>query len=192
MDEAISFSEEVKEKKEEEMRHVKLYEEYSDEDLKDLMGDLEGIGHDYRLIPGQDFGFGRDLKQKNTGDEPLFLNAKALDALSKGGFFTNEKEASRIKDLDFKKIEGYLIRAQNWYRDGLPSTILIRPILDLPVWIKGTKMDDSMFFIFLRSWHRTNRRHFPAQGYPKEGILGKQKVKEAYDLIYRTLEKIKV
>jgi hypothetical protein len=27
------------------MKHIKLFEEYSDEELKDLMGDLKGVGH---------------------------------------------------------------------------------------------------------------------------------------------------
>jgi hypothetical protein len=69
------------------MKHIKIFEEYSDDELKDLMGDLESIGHDYRLIPGQDFGFGKLLDKKNTGEEILFLSPKTVSQLSKKGFF---------------------------------------------------------------------------------------------------------
>ena len=43
------------------MKHVKLYEDYSDDDLKDLMGDLETIGHKHRMMKGEDYGFDDDL-----------------------------------------------------------------------------------------------------------------------------------
>ena len=36
------------------MRHIKIYEDYSDDDLKDLMGDLESIGHKPKLEFGKD------------------------------------------------------------------------------------------------------------------------------------------
>ena len=45
------------------MKHIKIFEDYSDEEIEGLLGDLETIGHKYRLIPGEDFGFGKSLQQ---------------------------------------------------------------------------------------------------------------------------------
>jgi hypothetical protein len=39
------------------MRHIKLYEDYSDDDLKDLIGDLEEIGLLYQPKFGVDYGY---------------------------------------------------------------------------------------------------------------------------------------
>lgn len=173
------------------MRHIRLFEEYSDDDLKDLMGDLESIGHDYRLIPGQDFGFGKTLDKKNDGNEILFLSPKTISKLSKMGFFLNEKPDSqtKFKNLDLSKIGSYGTYAQSWYRDGIPSYVLLKPITDLPIWA-NKNLDPSMYYVYLKSMGKTNSRFFPTQGYRKEGILGKEKVKKAYELIAKEIEKI--
>lgn len=176
------------------MKHIKIFEEYSDDELKDLMGDLESIGHDYRLIPGQDFGFGKLLDKKNTGKEILFLSPKTVSQLSKKGFFSNEKPESqtKIKTLDLSKIGGYSHSIQSWYRDGIPSIVYIQPISDLPIWSTGKGiMDPSMYYVYLRSHNKTNNRYFPSQGYRKESIIGKEKVKKSYDYIVKELEKMK-
>jgi hypothetical protein len=175
------------------MRHIKLFEDYSDDELKDLMVDLESVGHDYRLILGKDFGFGKSLDKKNDGNEILFLSPKAVHILSKKGFFLNEKPESqtRIKTLDASKIGVYNSYIQSWYRDGIPSIIYIKPISDLPIWTIGKNMNPSMYYVYLRSHNKTNNRYFPTQGYRKESILGKEKVKKAYDYIVKELEKIK-
>ena len=39
------------------MRHIKIYEEYSDEEIKDLMGDLKSIGLSYAPELGVDYGY---------------------------------------------------------------------------------------------------------------------------------------
>lgn len=40
------------------MRHLKLYEEYSDEELQDLMGTLKDVGHvPFKPKLGEDYGF---------------------------------------------------------------------------------------------------------------------------------------
>lgn len=175
------------------MKHIKIFEEYSDDELKDLMGDLESIGHDYRLIPGQDFGFGRLLDKKNTGDEILFLSPKSVSQLSKKGFFLQEKPEyqTKIKTLDTSKINIYNTYVQSWYRDGIPSIVYVKPISDLPIWSTGKGiMDPSMYYVWLKSFNKTNSRYFPSQGYRKESILGKEKVKKAYDYIVKELEKM--
>lgn len=173
------------------MKYLKIYEEYSDEELDGLMGDLESIGHDYRLIPGQDFGFGRTLDKKNDGNEILFLSSKTFSQLSKKGFFRNEKTDPKykIKSLDLSKINLYNIYIQSWHRDGIPGYVSIKPISDLPNWA-NKNLDPSMYYVYLKSMNKTNNRFFPTQGYMKEAILGKEKVKKAYDLIVKEIEKI--
>jgi hypothetical protein len=39
------------------MRHIKLFEDYSDEELNDLIGDLKSVGLADRPVLGEDFGF---------------------------------------------------------------------------------------------------------------------------------------
>jgi len=175
------------------MKHIKIFEEYSEDELKDLMGDLETIGHDYRLIPGQDFGFGRMLDKKNDGTEVLFLIPKTVSLLSKKGFFLNEKpdSQSKIKTLDTSKINTYNNYVQSYYREGIPSLVYITPIsMNLSAWTINKNMDPSMYYVDLKSNNKTNRRYFPSNGYRNEAILGKEKVKKAYDYIVKELEKI--
>ena len=73
------------------MKHLKIYEEYSDDDLKDLIGDLETVGHKHRLVQGEDFGFGPDLKGKNDGKTILFLTSWAVDQLGKTDLVYNQQ-----------------------------------------------------------------------------------------------------
>jgi hypothetical protein len=176
------------------MKHIKLFEDYSDEEIEGLLGDLESIGHDYRLIPGKDFGFGKMLDKKNDGTEVLFLSPKVVSLLSNKGFFLNEKpdSQSKIKTLDTSKINTYNNYVQSYYREGIPSLVYIKPIsMNLSAWTINKNMDPSMYFVYLKSWNKTNSRFFPSQGYKNEGILGKEKVKKSYDYIVKELEKIK-
>jgi hypothetical protein len=48
------------------MKHILLFEDYSDEELRDLQDDLEKIGHKSRLTLGEDFGFGGDSPFKEV------------------------------------------------------------------------------------------------------------------------------
>ena len=42
------------------MRHIKIYEEYSDDDLKGLIGDLESIGHKHKLERSEERRVGKE------------------------------------------------------------------------------------------------------------------------------------
>ena len=86
------------------MKYIKLYEEYSDDELKDLLGDIESVGHKHRLVPGQDFGFGKNMQEKNDGEQILFLSQEAKDQIEKAlkedfnsGAFFNQMAVSTIK-----------------------------------------------------------------------------------------------
>ena len=70
------------------MKHIKLFEDYSDGELKDLMGDLETIGHKHRLVRGEDYGFGLDMDQENNGKNLMVLTDYAIGELIKGGIIT--------------------------------------------------------------------------------------------------------
>lgn len=43
------------------MRHIKLFEDYSEEELRDLIGDLKSVGLVDRPVLGEDFGFTSEL-----------------------------------------------------------------------------------------------------------------------------------
>ena len=57
------------------MKHVKIYEEYSDDELNDLIGDLESVGHKHRIEFGKDYGFGLSMRtdERPTGKSTLFF-----------------------------------------------------------------------------------------------------------------------
>ena len=81
------------------MKHIKLFEDYSDEEIESLLGDLETIGHKYRLAPGEDFGFGKDIqnqrkwymKRPNTGYEDLVIKKEVVDDMLKKGLMKRDK-----------------------------------------------------------------------------------------------------
>jgi hypothetical protein len=80
------------------MKHIKIFEDYSPEEIESLLGDLETIGHKYRLIPGEDFGFGKDVQQKrsffmkkqNTGYEELVIKKEVVEDMLKRGLMKRD------------------------------------------------------------------------------------------------------
>lgn len=53
------------------MKHIKLYEDYTDEEIRDLQDVLHDVGHKTKWTFGEDFGFGLSPKFETeiTGDE---------------------------------------------------------------------------------------------------------------------------
>jgi hypothetical protein len=95
------------------MKHIRIYEEYSDNDLKDLMGDLDTIGHKHQLVKGKDFGFGIDLKGKNDALNQLYFTTEAVSFLSEAGIVKDLRiyEVGKIresKDEYPKRVSGEL------------------------------------------------------------------------------------
>ena len=94
------------------MKHIRLFEDYSPEEIGDLLGDLETIGHKYRLVPGEDFGFGFDrrnngyMKRQNDGRNSLMIKKEVIEDLVERGvmerhrntpgdvYFTNDANLS--------------------------------------------------------------------------------------------------
>ena len=81
------------------MKHIKLFEDYSDEEIEGLLGDLETIGHKYRLIPGEDFGFGKSLQQnrkwymkgRTDGSDELVIKKSVVEDMLKKGIMIREE-----------------------------------------------------------------------------------------------------
>ena len=83
------------------MKHIKVFEDYSDEELNDLIGDLQGIGHKGKLTLGEDFGFGTDLNQENDGGWYFSITDKTIEILTKKGILRPFPNALREGILEF-------------------------------------------------------------------------------------------
>ena len=83
------------------MKYIKIFEDYSEEELNDLIGDLEGIGHKGRLTRGEDFGFGTSLKEENDGAWFFSFPEKTIEILTKKGILRPFPNAVREGILEF-------------------------------------------------------------------------------------------
>ena len=72
------------------MRHIKLFEDYTEEDLRDLQDTLHDIGHKSKLIQGEDFGFGTSLKEINDGSWFLTLTDETKKILEERGILKKQ------------------------------------------------------------------------------------------------------
>lgn len=112
------------------MRHIKLFEDYSDKELKDLMGDLEGIGHKYRLTQGEDFGFGKNLTGENNAGNWFYITEKAFKILEDKGISIFKFPGIEGKDIEASKVTGYggegiLYRIEFMQNRSLAAYVLI-------------------------------------------------------------------
>ncbi len=90
------------------MRHIKIYEDYSDDDLKDLMGDLESIGHKHQIVFGKDYGLGSSMEKRDvSGKSTLWFTPEAVEFLHEVGY---------LKDPVLNRVFDYKIK-----EDSLPS-----------------------------------------------------------------------
>lgn len=96
------------------MKHIQLFEDYSDEEIDRLLGDLETIGHKYRLVPGEDFGFGVSrlhgsyMGEKNDGLQMLLIKKEVVEDLVKRGIM--ERDKTRQGDVYFSDSAGLPFR----------------------------------------------------------------------------------
>ena len=77
------------------MKHIKLFEDYSDEEIEGLLGDLETIGHKPQLYRGKDFGFGQDLKGENNGVSYLYFTPEGVAFLIENGVVNKNLEVNK-------------------------------------------------------------------------------------------------
>ena len=96
------------------MKHLFLFEDYSDEEIDRLLGGLETIGHKYRLVPGEDFGFGVSrlhdsyMGEKNDGLQMLLIKKEVVEDLVKRGIM--ERDKTRQGDVYFSDSAGLPFR----------------------------------------------------------------------------------
>jgi hypothetical protein len=94
------------------MRHIKLYEDYSDDDLKDLMGDLESIGHKHQIEFGKDYGLGSKMEKRDvSGKSTLWFTHEAVEFLKEVGYLKD----SPTRVLDFRLKEESLPKMKGTY-----------------------------------------------------------------------------
>ena len=175
------------------MRHIKIYEEYSDDELKDLIGDLSGVGHKHRLIQGEDFGFGPDLKGKNDGKTLLFLTPWAVDQLSK----TNLVYKSDRTELMWPKWPEY----KDAYNGGIPipklrkaedlTSLKYPPKMGFFVGNRESIVDKDLYFVSLSST-RTGR-NFPLSSFDSSNMfISSKKVAPIYDIIVDKIKNVNI
>lgn len=170
------------------MRHIKIYEEYSDEELNDLLGDLETIGHKHRLVMGEDFGFGKNMNAQNTGEEILYLSDLAKEKIPEALkrdigylFFTNWGISGKPFG-GWRGIKG--VSSPGKY--GSPQSIKGHIVNTAEnIWYSGDSSNYPPFLIQLKSGSRS----FPNK---KNGnlLLGKERVKELYSKLIPYIEGI--
>ena len=69
------------------MKHIKIYEDYTDEELRDLQDVLHDVGHNTRWTFGEDFGFGLSPKFSTeiTGEEYPSISGEFFNHLRSRG-----------------------------------------------------------------------------------------------------------
>ena len=170
------------------MKYIKLYEEYSDDEISSLIGDLEKAGHQHRLILGQDFGFGGNMQEKNDGEHILFLSQQAKDQIEKAlkedfnsGAFFNQMAVSTIKPFPgWAGIKGI---KDKWITHSIIGRILKRE--ELVYFSPANKESFPQYFLQLKS----HNREFPPSSF-RSKHLAKLRVQELYSKLIPYIEKI--
>ena len=174
------------------MRHIKIYEEYSDDDLKDLIGDLETVGHKHRLVQGEDFGFGPDLKGKNDGKTILFLTSWAVDQIGKTDLVDNQQ-------LEWPKWPEY--RGTHYENIGKIPIPQLRRSRDLDSlyppktgFFSGERksiVNEDLWFVSLTV--TSTGRNFPLSPFDSSKMfISPKKVAPAYDIIVDKIKNVNI
>ena len=71
------------------MRHIKIYEDYSDEEIKDLIGDLKSVGQvPFKPQIGRDYGWTSSLLSadpSSSGVSNVYFSLETVDYMEKKG-----------------------------------------------------------------------------------------------------------
>ena len=91
------------------MRHIKIYEDYTDEELRDLQDVLHDVGHSSMWTFGEDFGFGLSPKFKTeiTGEEFPVISEKFFNYLLSKGYIVPKGSAFGFKNPEDFGIYGH-------------------------------------------------------------------------------------
>jgi hypothetical protein len=91
------------------MRHIKLYEDYSEDELKDLMGDLDSVGQ-IKFVPvlGKDYGYTSDLLESPPKDREygFYLTPQTVEFLieNKAAWYSGLSDKSRSVYFEDKSL----------------------------------------------------------------------------------------
>ena len=182
------------------MRHIKIYEEYSDDDISDLIGDLSTVGHKHKLVQGEDFGFGPDLKGENDGKTLLFLTSWAIEQLRKTPLiFKYEYIASKDRRTEFSwfKWPEY----SNAYDGRIPipklekseelKSIEYPPKMGFRAGGRESIVGKDLWFVSL-SATRTGR-NFPLNSFDSSNMfISSKKVAPIYDIIVDKIKNVNI
>jgi hypothetical protein len=182
------------------MKHIKLYEDYSDDELSDLIGDLRGVGHKHKLVQGEDFGFGPDLKGKNDGKTLLFLTSWAIEQLRKTPLiFKYEYIASKDRRTEFSwfKWPEY----NNAYDGKIPipklhkseelTSIEYPPKMGFRAGGRESIVGKDLWFVSL-SATRTGR-NFPLNSFDSSNMfISSKKVAPIYDIVVDKIKNVDI
>ena len=88
------------------MRHIKIYEEYSDDELTDLLGDLKSVGQTpFKPQLGKDYGW----TSKLLGESPdpkevygIYFTPETVNYMIEKGMASYEGFADKEKSVGFK------------------------------------------------------------------------------------------
>lgn len=174
------------------MKHLKIYEEYSDDDLKDLIGDLETVGHKHRLVQGEDFGFGPDLKGKNDGKTLLFLTSWAVDQLEKTDLVDNQQlewpKWPEYKGTHYENIGKIPIPQLRRSRD-LDS--LYPPKTGFFSGERKSIVNEDLWFVSLSATREG--RNFPLNPFDSSNMfISPKKVAPTYDIIVDKIKNVNI
>ena len=88
------------------MRHIKIYEEYSDEDLKDLVGDLDSIGQiPFKPQLGKDYGWTSKLLGESPNPKEvygIYLTPKTVNYMVEKGMAFYSGFGDKEKHVNFE------------------------------------------------------------------------------------------
>ena len=94
------------------MRNIEIYEEYSDEEIRGLIGSLESVGHKHKLEFGKDYGLGLNMEKRDvSGKSTLWFTPEAVEFLKEKGYIKDSSNPT----FDFKLKEESLPRMKGQY-----------------------------------------------------------------------------
>jgi hypothetical protein len=101
------------------MKHIKLYEEYSDDEIKGLLNDLEEVGLSYSPVLGRDYGFTTDFLPEPKDKTPvnLLFSPEAVDYMLKKGMIEHTGWREGEKD----RVSRFIPKGE-WEIEGAPYT----------------------------------------------------------------------
>lgn len=88
------------------MRHIKIYEEYSDDELTDLLGDLDSVGQiPFKPQLGKDYGWTSKLLGESPNPKEvygIYFTPETVNYMIEKGMASYEGFADKEKSVGFK------------------------------------------------------------------------------------------